>query len=496
MDQWKYVKYARRGLKHIQDSQRIQSSAEIKENGHALAAVVCKGIESLSFSEVAASEVASGVCTALLRFGQSADQFDPQDEEQVYQLKSQLVQEARKIIRSKAKSIGIDREQMDCTLSFVLILKDLNQAITGNLGSSVIGLIRQSDARLIAAGTDAAELSVSSEYAADEMQLQHFDLNDGNLTGFLITTKGLENEIYSRDSSDLKTNAQKYINALFEQNPEGRIDSYVSALTSRNAQQYQDDICLAVLGRMVSPVSLKPATWLCVCGSRNLTSYKFCKKCGTDFNVLYKGIDFDKFGGKDNIFRNLNNDPVQEMAFLEQAAAKAGLETKKNSPSSTSSFENSEMSYDQDPMAFRPAAPAMQQAPSQPVQSSKQWKDTNVIRPQQSVSEMKTTSSKQWKDTNVIRPGSQPSVNSNKKESGYQDHYYDSSSFEAKEKGGLNFHAKLIAILGAVVACILIAVIAVVFIRSGSDTSQNTDNNSTEIDQSGNDQGSKPIHFH
>ena len=67
MDQWKYVKYARRGLKHMQDGLRIQSAAEIQENDHAVAAVLCAGDDSLNYSEVASAEVSSGICRVLLQ---------------------------------------------------------------------------------------------------------------------------------------------------------------------------------------------------------------------------------------------------------------------------------------------------------------------------------------------------------------------------------------------------------------------------------------------
>ncbi|MBR3350473.1 MAG: protein phosphatase 2C domain-containing protein [Solobacterium sp.] len=319
MDQWKYVKYARRGLKHMQDGLRIQSAAEIQENDHAVAAVLCAGDDSLNYSEVASAEVSSGICRVLLQISDELNGFDFEDEEQVYQLRKALVQEARRIIRAKAKAVGIDRNQMDCTLSFVLVSKTDCLALSGNLGSSAVCMIRENEPVLISAPDPTGKLRVCSENAPAELQLRFFNLEDSTLTGFMLTTDGLKNEIYEDGSVLLKKDAEKYINALLADDPEAKLDSYIQKLTQSPDSSYQDDFCFAILSRSNMPVSFDSQTeWLCRCGTRNNISYQFCKSCGTEFASLYKGIDFSRYGGKDMLFRRLNSMPEQEKAFLDQ----------------------------------------------------------------------------------------------------------------------------------------------------------------------------------
>lgn len=451
MDQWKYVKYARRGLKHSQEGRRIQSAIEILENDRAVAAVLCAGDDSLNYSEVAAAEVSSGICKVLLQISDDLGDFEFDDEEQVYQLRKALIQEARRIIRVKAKANSIDKAQMDCALSFVLISKADQCAAAGNLGSNAVAMIREGESALICAPDPAGRLTVYSADAENELQLRFFNLNDSTLHGFLLTTAGLKDELFTEGSALLKRNAEKYINALFANDPEGKLDSYISSLTASADTPYQDDFCFAVLSRNNMPEAFREeATWLCRCGSRNKLNANFCMSCGMAFDVLYKSIDFSRYGGKDMLFNRLNSLPDQEKALLDQCVADLPESERVKIPSVVES---------------PPPAPRKQPKPVE-VQST-----LNHIQPQSppSFAPRAVRQSDEWMRDD-----------------------------ERMKK--LDRHEWIIWILCILIICLLLAFAAVAGIHLMSNrTDDNNQNNSTEVDQSGDTEQSqdrKPIRFH
>jgi hypothetical protein len=148
-------------------------------------------------------------------------------------------------------------------------------------------------------------------------ELSIIDIGKEQVRGFILTSDGLEDEIYSKSPKYVNKKAERYFNAVScIDNSEDAIKDYIQELTNSENSVLDDDISIAVLSNTSSPIKLPDnPTWLCKCGERNEIENSRCKKCDEDFLKLYD-VDFSSEGGKFAYFKRLNKDPHKERNLL------------------------------------------------------------------------------------------------------------------------------------------------------------------------------------
>ena len=317
---WKYEKYVQQGLSHIEGAIVCQDSVEIKEDDNCIVAALADGLGSLKYSEIAAKTVTQSVCELLQDYSSS---FTPEvltDEEYTHGIADWLIQELQSRLAKQAEKDNISLRDMDCTLVFVCISKKYNYALIGRLGDSAVCIIKSSNSEAINDSGQSANstCAVLDKDAHNSLKLFMVDLNGDDIKGFILTSDGLEGELYTKGSSHVSKSAEKYFNAVsIGKNAIGDISAYITKLTKCENSQFDDDISIAVLSRIDATVNLPPdPTWLCRCGNRNVLQSTYCKKCNADFTVLYKGIALKKYGGKAAFFSKLNSVPGAENELL------------------------------------------------------------------------------------------------------------------------------------------------------------------------------------
>ena len=315
---WKYESYLQKGLFHIQNGSECQDSVLIRENKQCIAAALADGLGSLKYSEFAAQTVTQAVCDLFLESPQPKAFFE--NEKNNATLKSDLISSIRERLSAKADEMEISTDEMDCTLVFVCISKVYDRAIVGWLGDSAIcvisskGSVAINDSDKSATGTNA----IQDSDAEERMEIFRYNIEKDGILGFILTSDGLDNELYIKGSSHVNKAAEKYFNAVsVDKTPGQAIASAIGVLTSYEGTPFDDDISLAVLSCTDKPVVFdSDPTWLCRCGTRNRIQDTYCKKCHQDFSVLYKNITFKEHGGKAAFFSKINADSGKELELL------------------------------------------------------------------------------------------------------------------------------------------------------------------------------------
>lgn len=315
---WKYVSYFQKGISHIKSATNCQDSVLVKENENGIIAALADGLGSLKYSEIAAQTVTETVCDCFLR-ASFPNNFN--SEKFKTSLRDALITEIKKSLSQKASEANISSKDMDCTLVFVYVSKSINQAIAGRLGDSAICVIKESnsiainDSNKSANGTNAILDDDSNEH----LDLFVYNLDTENIYGFILTSDGLDNELYMKGSSHVNKAAELYFNSICTDPQSGRkaIEDAIEKLTFDENSPFDDDISIAVLSRASKPISFgNDPTWLCSCGARNRLQDTYCQKCNKDFTVLYSGIRFKDYGGKAAFFTKINENPDEERKLV------------------------------------------------------------------------------------------------------------------------------------------------------------------------------------
>ena len=323
MRDWKYTHYKQTGKHHS----ICQDSVKVRMDSERVIACLCDGLGSLNNSHIAAEVTVNTV----IEWFSAAKIGNPKNisKKDLKSLKEDLMNRIRERLRATAEEDNIAIATMDCTLLFVCVFKQHNVALIGNLGDSALCVIRTDGSQLLndtafdADGTRA----VQDEDAAQHLNLSLLDLGE-DVLGFILTSDGLENEIYFKGMDFVAKGAELYFNALLESIPQKRIQERVTALTDDADSVFYDDISIAVISRADAPVNLEEEpTWLCVCGNNNPLYETFCTACGRDFIDLYKNINFK--GNKTRYFRLLQQHPEQTEKLMAQLR-KADAETQAN----------------------------------------------------------------------------------------------------------------------------------------------------------------------
>ena len=305
MSNWKFTTYTQRGINHSVCQDRVK----IYEDKHRLIACLCDGLGSLNNSHIAA-EVTVNTVIETFRELSAAKSGDKQ-------IKSTLVDKIQSRLQETADEKGISPASMDCTLLFACLFKQQDIAVIGNLGDSALCMIGKSDARLYCENSIHSDgtRAVQDEDAEQHLNMKTVKLRD-SVQGFLLTSDGLENEIYFKGLDYVSKGAELYFNAVLAEDPKSVIADRVKSLTADPDTIFYDDISVAVLSRAEAPVCLpEEPTWPCVCGNNNPLYESFCTKCGRDFLDVYRNVDLK--GDKTHFFRRLQRDPEKREQLLE-----------------------------------------------------------------------------------------------------------------------------------------------------------------------------------
>lgn len=311
------VKYLKAGLSHVSDGTNCQDSITVINNDSVLVAALADGLGSLKYSEFASKIATRAVCDYFSRsktslLGSKEKSFVPSADE--------LISLLNESITAKAAEQNLPLSEMDCTLSFVAISKQNNRAVIGLLGDSAVCIIGEKRSLVINGGSSSgnATYAVLDKDAPEHLIIKGIDLDTEGVLGFILTSDGLENELYMKGSARIRKVAADYFNTLINpKEAESVIAEHINKITVVPNTPFDDDISIVILSRAIDKIEL-PAdpTWLCSCGARNPLQNTYCRSCHKDFIKLYSGVNFREYGGKVAFFEYYNANPAKERMLI------------------------------------------------------------------------------------------------------------------------------------------------------------------------------------
>lgn len=309
MGEWRYASYKRKGLSHLKEGIECQDNTFVVDTEEYLVAALADGLGSLKYSEVASDIATKSVCKAFENLNCS-----------VKEVSSYLLQHIVSDIQQEANSKGLPLKEMDCTLVFVCIYKKEPKVIVGRLGDSAICIFCENQAIALNDGNQSANgtSAILDRDAVANFTINAYNYKKEKITGFILSSDGLENILYMKGSTNVNKAAEEYFNTLVtSDSPELEIGKKISRMVSVPDSPFDDDISIIVIGRNDEPISLpEDATWLCKCGCRNPLYATYCINCNCDFTILYEKVKFKEYGGKAAFFKKINKYPEQEKRML------------------------------------------------------------------------------------------------------------------------------------------------------------------------------------
>lgn len=313
---WKTFSIKQIGTSHKQNNTCCQDDVRIREDEQWIVAALADGLGSLSHSELAAEIATQTLCGFPHTLLEKIINNDAGIEEYI-------VETVADAIKAEADSRNIDYTACDCTLVFVVIDKLRNLATVGRLGDSAAIILRKTDSVVISDSDHSANgtNAVLDSEAFHNLNLISFKIEDEDIIGFILTSDGLDNELYLKGSRHVQRIAGLYFNAVSvskgEKDSKIIIQNRLAKLTDVPESSYDDDISIAILSRIDYPVEMpEDPTWLCSCGARNYLQETYCHKCRKDFSILYQNIRFREHGGKDAFFSKINKEPDEERRIV------------------------------------------------------------------------------------------------------------------------------------------------------------------------------------
>jgi len=309
MGEWRYVSYVRRGLSHIQEGIVCQDYICVVDKEDYFVAALSDGLGSLKYSEVASEIATKTVCKVFENLNCDGKE-----------LRGYLLGCIVENIQKEADRRGLQLKEMDCTLVFVYIDKKKSTGIIGRLGDSALCVFSEkrtialNDGNKSANGTNA----ILDRDAIENFSIDGFDCNRDKIKGFILSSDGLENILYTKGSTKVNKAAEEYINVLVNSDkPEDEVKRMVGKIVNVPNSPFDDDISVVIVACNDTPISLpEDATWLCKCGCRNPLYATYCIECNADFTVLYENIRFREHGGKAAFFEKINKNPYEEKKIL------------------------------------------------------------------------------------------------------------------------------------------------------------------------------------
>lgn len=332
MTPWQvHVQPPRQGSSHAKSGVPCQDAAWTEKTEFAVTAALCDGLGSLEYSQIAAR--AAACAAARLVSSRISEIFAERGwlflrEQELEALRRDVLAGAREAVAEEAARFGLSASEMDCTLLLACLTLDGKRVLFGQLGDGAVCAIQKNRGVLLRArenpnrATSNETATVCSPDAEKwfGLQLFQFETAGRTLDGFLLTTDGLQNEIYSRAGNVLRR-AEWYANAVSALGTDKCTEAIAArwdTLASDERFGFTDDMSLiAVVRRGVVFELPEDVNWLCACGRRNRLESSRCESCGKDFLRVYKGLNFKAMPvSKRAFFARLNEDPAEELRVL------------------------------------------------------------------------------------------------------------------------------------------------------------------------------------
>lgn len=314
---WKHVSYLKRGLSHEAENLDCQDNIQIHEDDTCIVAALADGLGSLKYSALASSTATVAACQWLAAIGVENLLLETLDQEAEF--RNAFSDAVSSAVKKAADQNSVRPKLLDCTLAFVYISKVRDHVLVGMIGDSAVCVITEdgsfsiTDSGNYAGGTRA----VQDKDAGEHMLLKKYSIQQQQILGFILTSDGLDNEIYIKGSNHVNQAAEEYFNALVQENPAAVIHNAITALTSYEDTPFDDDISIVVISRATDRIELdSDPTWLCTCGYRNVLQNTYCVNCNEDFTKLYSNVRFREHGGKAAFFKKINRTPEKEREFI------------------------------------------------------------------------------------------------------------------------------------------------------------------------------------
>lgn len=332
MTPWQvHVQPPRQGSSHAKSGVPCQDAAWTEKTEFAVTAALCDGLGSLEYSQIAARAAA---CAAARLVSSLISEILAERgclflrEQELEALRRDVLAGAREAVAEEAARFGLSASEMDCTLLLACLTLDGQWVLFGQLGDGAVCAIQKNRGVLLRArenpnrATSNETATVCSPDAEKWFDLQLFPFKTAGrpLDGFLLTTDGLQNEIYSRAGNVLRR-AEWYANAVSALGTDKCTEAIAArwdTLASDERFGFTDDMSLiAVVRRGVVFELPEDVNWLCACGRRNRLESSRCESCGKDFLRVYKGLNFKAMPvSKRAFFARLNEDPAEELRVL------------------------------------------------------------------------------------------------------------------------------------------------------------------------------------
>lgn len=332
MTPWQvHVQPPRQGSSHAKSGVPCQDAAWTEKTEFAVTAALCDGLGSLEYSQIAARAAA---CAAARLVSSRISEILAERgclflrEQELEALRRDVLAGAREAVAEEAARSGLSASEMDCTLLLACLTLDGQWVLFGQLGDGAVCAIQKNRGVLLRArenpnrATSNETATVCSPDAEKWFGLQLFPFKTAGrpLDGFLLTTDGLQNEIYSRAGNVLRR-AEWYANAVSALGTDKCTEAIAArwdTLASDERFGFTDDMSLiAVVRRGVVFELPEDVNWLCACGRRNRLESSRCESCGKDFLRVYKGLNFKAMPvSKRAFFARLNGDPSEELRVL------------------------------------------------------------------------------------------------------------------------------------------------------------------------------------
>lgn len=332
MTPWQvHVQPPRQGSSHAKSGVPCQDAAWTEKTEFAVTAALCDGLGSLEYSQIAARAAA---CAAARLVSSRISEILAERgclflrEQELEALRRDVLAGAREAVAEEAARFGLSASEMDCTLLLACLTLDGQWVLFGQLGDGAVCAIQKNRGVLLRArenpnrATSNETATVCSPDAEKWFDLQLFPFKTAGrpLDGFLLTTDGLQNEIYSRAGNVLRR-AEWYANAVSALGTDKCTEAIAArwdTLASDERFGFTDDMSLiAVVRRGVVFELPEDVNWLCACGRRNRLESSRCESCGKDFLRVYKGLNFKAMPvSKRAFFARLNEDPAEELRVL------------------------------------------------------------------------------------------------------------------------------------------------------------------------------------
>lgn len=324
---WKpIVTYCRQGTDHITMNLPCQDYVDKEEHEDYSIIAMADGLSSLYNSKHAASAAVKGTLTWFRENIDKIKRMSKSNDDDLMYIRQNLITMLQQKIHDVAYLGGMPLETLDCTLTFVLLVKPKTGedfAYCGILGDGAICVVTEdSETKETKAGAltgrstvAAATDTIMAQDAKERLMVFRQTIEAAKVFGFLLTTDGLDGVVYKKGSSMTYQALERYYNVVFLSNPEAELKRTTDELVK--IAVFSDDISIAVLTRdNESRRFPDDPYWLCKCQYKNQLNTSTCVQCGSDYLTMYGGVDKSGYKNEADFFRKLNADPERQRQIL------------------------------------------------------------------------------------------------------------------------------------------------------------------------------------